>query len=580
MKIKKVIAFWGFLSFTGAALAVETSIWMADSYGSEMVYRSGTSIVERYHKGLGALSDEEQAFALQALNEPKRSEGFFQSTKFPLRSHYPSEEFQDLAERILKIAEECWEVQVTRWGFPPPPPDCGYDDSDDMDIHIVSLPAGVGGYAAFRCYDESTPYTVAASFIGLSDALPEAFLRSAVAHEFNHVLQNAIDYWESITFKEYTSTWAMEWMYPEDDQYFQFLKAYQRNPHLPMNHFSQTNTYQYGAGIFLHFLSEYYGGGDPQIVLDVWNACRQTEFYNAPDFIDGLKVVIPEYSKGVDTFADMMAEYAVWRTITSSRDDGVHFADGCKWAPGAEVVMDTEIDLGGSWPKTMTPDKPPLDYGFSYCRLVNPVSAPDGILLEFSGDEAVDWVVVLVECRNNHTLHIKHRMEISDAKGKLMLTPVMLENADEFIVGVVNLSNDEFDTNQTGEKRDYALTLRKAAPKTSIRLWTDSPMTGPGMDYVLNLEMEYYGQPTELDLWLFVEIEGCFFSLFTNSDGIPVPVAIPLQNAFTVTTPIFQFTMPELETEIPIRWHTALLSDQTVNDYRVIRSNLLPKVRL
>ncbi len=580
MRRRKVVTFLWVLVLTGVGLNGLTQVCRADLADSKVFYRSGTSIVEQYHKGIGNLSNEEQVFAIQALKGSKKSNGYFQSTKFPMRSHYPDEEFKDLAEHILEIAEECWEVQVNQWGFPPPPPDCGFDESDDLDIHIVSLPEGIGGYAAFRCYDESTPYTVAASFIGLSDCLPEAFLRSAIAHEFNHVLQNAIDYWESITFKEYTSTWAMEWMYPEDDQYFQFLRAYQRNPDQSMSHFSQSNTYQYGACIFLHFLSEYYGGGDPQIVVDVWNACPQTEFYNDPDFIDALKVVIPEYTKGVDSFADMMAEYAAWRTITSSRDDGAHFADGGKWAPGAEVVMDTEIDLGGTWPKTMTPEKPPFDYGFSYCRLVNPASAPDGILLEFSGDDAVEWVVTLVECRNNHGLHIKHRMEINDAKGKLMVTPVMLDQADEFIVGVVNLSNDEFNANQIGDKRDYTLTFRKAAPKTSVRLWTDSPMTGPGMDYGLNLEMEYYGQPTELDLWLFVEIEGCFFSMFTNSNEIPVPVTIPLQNAFTVTTPILQFTFPELEIEIPIRWHTALLSGQNVYDYRVIRSNLLPKVRL
>lgn len=331
--------------------------------------------------------------------------------------------------------------------------------------------------------------------------------------------------------------------------------------------------------MFLHFLSEYYAGGDPGIVLDVWNACVQTEFYNDPDFIEALKTVIPEYTNGVDTFDDMMTEYAAWRAITSGRDDGVHFADGGLWPPGAEVVMDTILDLAGTYPQTMTPVNPPYDYGFSYIHLINPASAPNGVMLEFSGDTGVDWAVVVIECRNNHALHVKHRLDINSGQGHMLLTPVMLGLADEFIVGVVNLSHDGFNTNLPGDERPYTVTLRKGVPDTALRLWTDSPMTGPGMEYVLNLEMEYYGQPAELDLWLFVEIESLFFSLFTSEESAPAPIAIPVRDGFTVTTPVLRFDMPQLDAGIHLRWHAALLSGDTVHDYCVIRSNLATMVR-
>jgi hypothetical protein len=542
-----------------------------------VVWRSGTSLIERYHKNIGELTHQEQRFARNALDTSQRDELIvIKSDKFPLRVHYESEDFRELAEHVLAITEECWEVQVYEWGFREPPPDCGLHESDDLDVFILDLQPGIGGYAAFACYDESTPEASAASFVAISDSLPDNFLRAAVAHEFNHVLQNATDYWESITFKEYTSTWAMEWMYPEDDQYFAYLRSYQRNPHWAMHEFSFTNTYQYGAGIYLHFLTEYYSGGDPSIVVDIWEACIQNEHYNDPDFIQAMREVIPEYTGGMDTFEDALGEYAGWRVITSSRDDGKHFADGGLWPPGAEVVMDTILDLAEPMPQTMIPVNPPYDFGFSYVQLVNPGNASsDAVLIDFEGDTDVDWVVMVMECRDDHAMHIKHRMEIENSAGQFQLTPAMLNNSDQIIIGVVNVSHDEFHTNTSKDPRSYQITLRNAMPDTALRVWTDRPMTGPDMEYVLNIEMEYYGAPDDIDFWLFLEVYGAYFSLFNDSDGMPVPIRIPVIEDFTVTTPVLSFDLPQLDEMIPVRWHAALLAGQSVLDYTINRNNLL-----
>lgn len=544
-------------------------------------YVSATALIEQYHKGIGTLSADELALARSALDARPDSIGFFESTRFPIRSHYPATEYMDTAERILEIAEFSWEQQVLVMGFKAPPADCGNGGSDHLDIYLQDLPQGVGGYAAFSCYLDDTPEADAASFIALSPAVPDNFIQGAVTHEFNHTIQNGIDYWENITFKENTATWVMDRVFDDENYYFNYLRSYQQNPDWPIHKFSTTSTYQYGECMFLHFLAEYYGGGDPSIIVDIWNACAQNEPSNEPDYIEAMDRVIPLYSGGRDALKDALTEFAVWRTVTGDRDDGVHFHDGGLWPPGAEVAMDTVIDLANGLPETVMPQKPPYDYGFSYIKLENPGALPGAAAVEFQGDPAVDWGVVLIQCRDGFATHIERRFTLNNARGVLLLNPGMLAGAHEMILAVVNLSEPAFDPDQgfDGTRRDYSFRFMNAQPDTTLQIWTDQPMTCPGQIYGLHAEIEHYGSSVSMDFWLFLEIGGTFFSIFTAGDGSPVPQTVtPAPDSVTANS-LFAFEMPDLEMPIPVVWHAALLQGTAIFDYRVLHGNLVTSCR-
>lgn len=544
-------------------------------------YHSGTAVIEQYHKFQTADTESDLIFARRVLSGRPDAEGYIQSTLFPIRCHYESEVFRVMAEEVLAIVEDSWQQQVLEMGFAAPPPDCGHDGSDDLDVYIQTLPAGVGGYAAFTCYIDSTPEADAASFMAISDALTEQFLRSAVTHEFNHVLQNAMDYWEHITFKEMTATWAMDWMYDGDNQYFGYLRSYQKNPDWPMHKFSTSNTYQYGAAIFLHFLSEYYSGGSASIIVDIWKACAQNENHNEPDFLDVLQTKSPVISVGMDSFGDLLTEYAAWRAITGSRDDGVHFHDGGLWPAGAEIDPDVTVDLSAEMPPPVMPIKAPYDYGFCYVAAVNPSLLDSALSIEFEGDPEVDWGVVIVHNRNGHSSHLTQRMELIGGWGIALLDQGLLARADDLMIGIVNLSASAFDPDDgtDGEQRVFTLTFKKETSDTQLLLWTDQPMTAPGMAYGLNVEFEYHGATGQVDFWLFLEIQGMLFPAFTDAYGLPMPLVIPVSTGMSLSAPVLNFELPALDEPIPVRWHAGLLRSGVLLDYMTTRNNCVSVYR-
>ncbi|MBN1297081.1 hypothetical protein JXA80_09890 [bacterium] len=551
-------------------------------YSGQEAYISGTSIIERVHKGMDNLNvNGDTHWIRAALDARPPSIGYVESTRYLIRSHYPAVEWIERAETILHIVETSWDRQVLEMGFPPPPPDCGNGGSDHLDIYLQDLPQGIGGYAAFSCYLDDTPAADAASFIAMSLAVGDTMLRSAVTHEFNHVLQNAIDYWETIAFKENTATWVMDRMYDDENYYFNYLRSYQRNPDWPIHKFSTTNTYQYGGCMWVHFLAEYYGGGDPSVVVDLWQAGVQDQLHNEPDYIDALQEVIPRVSGGADTFHDALAEYAVWRTITGERDDGCHFHDGGQWSAGADVLIDTTVDLALGLPAPVSPNNEPFDYGFSYVRILNPQSVSGAVAVEFRGDPAVEWSASLIQSTDALTTHRVRRFDLTHGSGILLLNPAMLQAAEELTIAVVNLSDASFDpdTGVDGTRRAYSLRFFTAQPDTALGLWPDSPMTCPGSRFGLTREIAYYGPAGSIDFWVFIEIAGLFFSLFTNPEGIPQPQTISVQPGDSITGSILDFTMPTFDSAIPLIWHAGLLQGPLLLDYQTARCNLVTSCR-
>lgn len=545
--------------------------------------RSATAVIERYHKGLGGLTEAEQTFAAQALRSRPETIGYFQSTLFPIRCHYATAETETMAEEVLAIMENSWEVQVLAMGFRAPLPDYGEGGSDDLDVYILELPQGIGGYAAFSSYYEETPEADASCFIAVASSLGPRMVRGSATHEFHHCCQAAADYWEHITFKENTATWVMDYVYDDENYYVTFLKAFQQNPDWPVHRFSSTNTYQYGGCMVPHFFNEYYSGANATFLVQWWEGCVQNELSNEPDYFDAVKELISDFSGGMDTFNDAMTEFALWRYACGPRDDGKHFHDGGVWGNAALVSIDTEVDLT-NLPYLGGPQKPPYDYGYSYFSLINP-PADSWLALEFDGDPEVDWGLEVILVDENPNAHHATRVEVTDAHAFHTLGPQQLASHDRIIVAVVNLSNPGFDPDiEQGTQKSYTLAISKAPGTSALTIRSNRPVLGSGDELTLQLSLEYEGVSADAQLYIAMEVFGEFWFLsadpsYPNFTPEIAGFTLPLEPGLWFDIPLFTLAMPQLPEAYYLQWHAALLNQGELLNYCKTRTNLVPERR-
>ncbi|MBN2055568.1 hypothetical protein JW905_11635 [bacterium] len=543
---------------------------------------SATGVIERYHRDLGNLTAAQEAFAAAALRSRPESIGYHQSSCYPIRSHYPDVAYSGMALEILGIMEYSWEVQVDGLGFRAPPADYGEGGSNDLDVYIQDLPAGIGGFAAFSSYIDETPEADAASFIVLSSALTQANLRGSATHEFNHCCQNAVDYWEHMTFKENTATWVMDRVYDDENAYFFFLRAYQRHPHWAIHKFSTDTTYQYGECMLLHFLSEYYSGRDGSIIARWWEECAQNEQFNEPDYMDVLRDLIPRETRGRDTMADALREYGIWRYACAGRDDGRHFHDGGAWPDGALVAIDTEVDAA-SLPYLGGPVEPPADFGYSFWRLLGQ-PGDDWLAIEFDGDPAVGWEVTLIQ-RTAGPTYLARSMTVTAGRGLLLVGPETLARNEETVLAVLNLSNPEFDPDGNEDNpRGFTVSINGVRRGDSLSIWSDRPMHGGGDILNLNLDIEHSGGNMTTQLYVVLELYGEYLFLsaepaypaFTSATNW---FELPLPPDFSVSIPLLALELPALPEPLHLTWHAALLQGADLITYASSKDTLIPQRR-
>ncbi len=185
---------------------------------------------------------------------------------------------------------------------------------------------------------------------------PTNSLRVTVAHEYNHVLQFNLDTQQDIWLFEDTATWMEEQVYPEINDYLNYLPAFSRGTDTPM---TGTDIKIYAEAVFNHWLSGRYG---PQVVRDVWTASAAgvspkhlaTAAYTAASTANGGKPFSEE-------FGEFAAATAEWRSNPVFPDAGVYpevRRRGTLSAKSQKVKLDnTSFQLvkvkGGTGPVTL-----------------------------------------------------------------------------------------------------------------------------------------------------------------------------------------------------------------------------------
>jgi hypothetical protein len=197
----------------------------------------------------------------------------------------------DYVEEMLLIAEHSYSVEVAPGplGWRPPKPDkdgCGADPSARADIYLKQL--GTKGLFGYESPDpgqgrarKQYGYMVldndyAQAEYGYADPLIPA--KVTFAHEFNHLLQQNYDSFQDLWMFESTATWVEDHVYPEINDYLNYLPSFAQNPGKPLTLRTAGRQLKvYGAAVWNHWLATGGGGYGVGVVPASWGASAATK---------------------------------------------------------------------------------------------------------------------------------------------------------------------------------------------------------------------------------------------------------------------------------------------------------------
>lgn len=182
----------------------------------------------------------------------------------------------DYAAAVLDAAATSRAVENGALGWRRAKPDgangarAGRGADGQVDIYIRNLGRGLFGYAASDPGSRGRKrpgYLVVDNDYAGFDGKPLDLMRVTIAHEYNHILQFAYDSFQDGWLFEATATWIEEYVYPEIDDYLNFLGPFTKRPHRPLAEPDRRASRLYGSAMWNHWLASRLG---PGVVRETW----------------------------------------------------------------------------------------------------------------------------------------------------------------------------------------------------------------------------------------------------------------------------------------------------------------------
>jgi hypothetical protein len=193
----------------------------------------------------------------------------------------------DYVEKIDVAAETSYAVENVQLGWPAPRSDGTLGGGDGLtDIYLVNVGGdGLFGYSApdpsQNCKRKCFAFLVMDndfSFNEFGYENPQIPLEVTIAHEYNHVLQFGIDAALDGWLFESSATWSEDKVFPNDNDYVNYLNTFARTPGVPITKFSGGRGLRiYGLAVLNHYLDSGAGGLGPGVVLGAWKAGSTTD---------------------------------------------------------------------------------------------------------------------------------------------------------------------------------------------------------------------------------------------------------------------------------------------------------------
>lgn len=329
------------------------------------------------------------------------------SARYPLSVRYQKMTDKTKAREVLAVLEQSWRIEIEQLGFRPPfaydpfakPGEArrlnaflqrGADTAVEGRSPVKADGVWWDAYDAWISIDAWGPYA--------GNILP-----STVAHEFNHALHAACDWYESPGFFETSATYIQEKVTPDDNDYLEQIEDFQQNPQWPVHYDdAYKSLYMYGASLYLFFLEQRYFPQKPDFLARIWDGSRNqprafdpvtdlpSPQSNEPDWADALENLLP---RGV-SYADTVVEFARWRWYTGRRSDSRHFHEAHLLKPKGEVRVAAKVTGTSAYRSSGL-----LVGGSEYLSFKRPASGLLKLNLSIpplSAKQALRWVVQAV----------------------------------------------------------------------------------------------------------------------------------------------------------------------------------------
>lgn len=259
----------------------------------------------------------------------------------PARSDADADGAPDFAEQVLAAGAYTYSIENGLLGWRRAKSDgskgarAGRGGEGQVDIYLAELGTGLFGYAAPEGNSgrsRSGHLVVDNDYTGFGgDALD--LMRVTIAHEYNHILQFAYDVKQDGWMFESTATWVEDLVYPEINDYLNFVGAFAKAPFKPMAETDRKATRLYGSAIWNHWLATNLGAAT------IRNAWERSASVRPRDF------AVAAYDEAIAAAGGggFERQFAAFAAATAELNSSAAFPD-----PGAYPEMARSGTLRGS----------------------------------------------------------------------------------------------------------------------------------------------------------------------------------------------------------------------------------------
>ena len=343
----------------------------------------------------------------------------------------PANGVPDYVEQISAAAETSFAVENGTLGWPDAKSDGSLGGGEGLvDIYLVDIgDDGLFGYAApdpppsQRCGRKCFAYLVLDN-----DYAPDEFnypdpgipLRVTMAHEYNHVLQFNLDAIQDGWLFESTATWAEEKVFPNDNDYVNYLRKFARTPSTSITNFNGAGGLKiYGLATFQHWLDTGAGNFGPSVNLGNWTLSTKTR----PKDFAVASVDASIRQRGGKGFAQEFSEFAAasaeWKTAGPFPDAAAY----------PDVKRKGGLKPGGSTNLV-------LDHT-AYQLLNVSTGGASSVTLRVKGERGVTTGVALVG-RDDQTATVTTQLRLLKKGGKGTVTLPNAANFERITAVIVN----------------------------------------------------------------------------------------------------------------------------------------------
>lgn len=321
-----------------------------DVVDGETPTKCGTALIALAYNRWGGLTAQTQATIQQALQRPIRNTSRL-SPSGRFRIHYdtsgvhapallsptnPSERTPNSVsayiDSVASVFDHCWEVEVNKLGYRPPPQDGGQGGGPEYDVYVSELSSNEFGSTNWTEGDliSSSPnekYTtyiiIDNDYLGYRTRGMDG-LKVTAAHEFHHAIQmGAYGKWPTVPnsdfyFYELTSTWMEDIVYTQiNDYYFDVPIFFQgfRDGLGRSYSFTRFDHFYFGyeRSVWGHFLARRFGA---DVMREVWEGMRSEPCLKSTQSL--------LMQRGTDLSAEFTL-FTTWNYFTDDRADTVKY---------------------------------------------------------------------------------------------------------------------------------------------------------------------------------------------------------------------------------------------------------------